>query len=322
MYPVFYYILVLLLYPFKEEIGRAPEQIYLADPTVFYEDGKYYLYGTDGFNADSGFHVAVSDDLLHWEKMRDGKRALGRGESFGSKGFWAPQVFRHHGRYHMAYTANEHIAIAYSDKPAGPFKQTLMKTIDAGVKQIDPFVFKDDDGKLYLYHVRLQNGNRIFVAELKSDLSGILPGTLQECISAVNDPQPWENTQQVKWTVTEGPTVIKQGSVYYMFYSANDFRNPDYAVGYAVADSPYGPWKKYKGNPVIGKSITGSNGSGHGDIVRDKAGKFYYVFHTHFSGEKVAPRKTAIMNLRFTGNGNTESVTADALSFKYLAYGK
>ncbi len=322
MYPIIYYVLALLLTFTKEEIHPAAEQIYLADPTVFNDDGKYYLYGTDGFNADSGFHVVVSNDLKHWKKRDDDKRALSSGESFGSKGFWAPQVFHHHGRYYMAYTANEHIAIAHSDNPAGPFKQTHINTIDADVKQIDPFVFKDDDGRIYLYHVRLQNGNRIFVAELKSDLSEMLPSTSQECVSAEINPQPWENTQQVKWAVTEGPTVIKRGSVYYMFYSANDFRNPGYAVGYAVADNPCGPWKKYEGNPIISKSITGSNGSGHGDIVRDETGDYYYVFHTHFSSEKVTPRKTAMIKIRFADNGNGESMYADALSFKFLKSGK
>ena len=323
MYPIIYYMLVSLLCSSKAEIEPATEQIYFADPTVFYEGGSYYLYGTDGLNADSGFHAYVSEDMQHWRMALNGnQRVLTKGAAFGTKGFWAPQVFRHHGRYYMAYTANEHIAIACSDNPAGPFKQTKLKAIEADVKQIDPFVFKDDDGKLYLYHVRLQNGNRIFVAELKSDLSAILPNTLQECISADGNPQSWENTQQVKWTVTEGPTVIKRGSVYYMLYSANDFRNPDYAVGYAVADHPYGPWKKYEGNPVISKKNTGSNGSGHGDIVRDKAGEYYYVFHTHFSNEKVAPRKTAMIKIRFKNNGNGESLNADTLSCKYLTYGR
>jgi beta-xylosidase len=323
MYAVIYYVLTLLLCSAKEEIRPATEQIHLADPTVFHEEGKYYLYGTDGFNADSGFNAYVSEDMEHWSKALTGnQRALTKGASFGTKGFWAPQVFRHHNQYYMAYTANEHIAIANSDSPAGQFKQTPIKAIDADVKQIDPFVFKDDDGKLYLYHVRLQNGNRIFVAELKSDLSGILPNTLRECISAVNNPQAWENTQQVKWTVTEGPTVIKRGNLYYMLYSANDFRNPDYAVGYAVADNPYGPWKKYEGNPIISKKVTGANGSGHGDIVRDKAGDYYYVFHTHFSNEKVAPRKTAMIKIKFTDDGNSESMKADTLSFKYLKYGR
>ncbi|HRO44344.1 glycoside hydrolase family 43 protein [Agriterribacter sp.] len=323
MYPIIYYVLALLLCSVKEEIRPATEQIYLADPTIFQEGGKYYLYGTDGFNADSGFNAYVSEDMQHWGKSLTGnQRALAKGASFGTKGFWAPQVFRHHNQYYMAYTANEHIAMACSDNPAGPYKQTQLKALEAPVKQIDPFVFKDDDGKLYLYHVRLQNGNRIFVAELKNDLSGILPNTLRECISAVNDPQPWENMQQVKWTVTEGPTVIKRGNLYYMLYSANDFRNPDYAVGYAVADNPYGPWKKYEGNPIISKKVTGANGSGHGDIIMNKAGDYYYVFHTHFSNEKVAPRKTAMIKIRFTDNGSNESMEADTLSFEYLKYGQ
>ena len=321
MYPIIYYVLVSLLCSAKAEIKPATEQIYLADPTIFHEGGKYYLYGTDGFNADSGFNAYESEDMQHWSKALTGnQRVLTKGASFGTKGFWAPQVFRHHGRYYMAYTANEHIAIAHSNNAAGPFKQTQIKAIDANVKQIDPFVFKDDDGKLYLYHVRLQKGNRIYVAELKSDLSEILPNTLQECISAANNPQPWENTQQVKWTVTEGPTVIKRGSIYYMLYSANDFRNPDYAVGYAVADNPYGPWKKYEGNPIISKKITGSNGSGHGDIVRDKAGEYYYVFHTHFSNEKVSPRKTAMIKIHFNNESAGGTIACEDSTFRYQEF--
>lgn len=295
--------------------------IYFADPTIFHYQGKFYLYGTDGFNADSGFHTAVSYDLRHWKKMHNDKRVLSRGESFGSKGFWAPQVFVHRDTMYMAYTANEHIAIAASSSPTGPFRQKVLASLQAPVKQIDPFVFRDDDGRRYLYHVRLQEGNRIFVAQLKDDLSSIDQSTLRECISAAIDPQPWENTWQSEWTVTEGPTVIKRGKKYYLFYSANDFRNPDYAVGVATADHPLGPWKKYEGNPVISKKLIGVNGPGHGDIVWNKTGRCYYVFHTHYSNEKVAPRRTAMIKIKFTDEGSHERIEADALSFMYLRYG-
>lgn len=300
--------------------SQNDSSVYFADPAIFHYQHKFYLYGTDGFNADSGFHVAVADDLIHWKRPKYGQRALSRGETFGTRGFWAPQVFVHHGKIYMAYTASEHIAVVEGSGPEGPFRQKDIKALPSDVKQIDPFVFKDDDGKLYLYHVRVQDGNRIFGAALKDDLSAIDPATLRECISAEIHPQPWENTGSVKWTVTEGPAVIKRGKRYYMFYSANDFRNPDYAVGYATAGHPLGPWKKSEQNPIISRQMTGINGPGHGDIVSDSRGNIWYVFHTHYSNEKVAPRRTAMVKVSFEGKGENEKVRVDDNSFRYLKY--
>lgn len=309
----FYWICTLVLLNNVAAIAQPQNDstIYLADPTIFPYKGKFYLYGTDGFTTDSGFHAYISNDLQHWKPLP--KRALTKGESFGSKGFWAPQVFEYHHKFYIAYTANENIAIAESKSPEGPFTQKILKQLDAPVKQIDPFIFRDDDGKIYFYHVRLQDGNRIFGAEMESDLSAIKSNTLRECISAVTNPQAWENTQSVKWTVTEGPTVFKQGEVYYMLYSANDFRNPDYAVGYATASHPLGPWVKHTSNPIISRHNTGANGSGHGDLLKGKDGKWYYVFHTHNSN-KPGPRKTAIIELKFEG----DRIAAEKGSFRYL----
>ncbi len=300
--------------PLQSVAGKEP--LYQADPTIFYSDNHYYLYGTNGGNADSGYKVFISTDLQNWKSKKEdnGYALLVNNYTFGTKGFWAPQVFSYQHKYYIAYTANEHIAIAQSSSPVGLFIQQKIAPLDTSTKQIDPFVFFDDDGKIYLYHVRLQNGNRIFVEELNSDLS-VKSNTLKECISAAENGQNWENTESAKWTVTEGPTVIKNNNIYYLFYSANDFRNPDYAVGYATAQSPYGPWKKYANNPVINRQLLGINGTGHGDICTDKNGNMYYVFHTHLSNEKVSPRKTAIIKLMFAADG---SVVADKSTFHYI----
>lgn len=214
----------------------------------------------------------------------------------------------------MAYTANENIAIAVSDNPLGPFTQTVKKPLEAPVKQIDPFIFKDDNGKVYLYHVRLQKGNRIFVAEMQDDLSAIKPETLKECIHASD---AWENTEKAEWPVAEGPTVLKHGGLYYLIYSANDFRNPNYAVGYAVSENALGPWKKYVGNPILSRKDIGINGTGHGDFFKDKKGELNYVFHTHHSDTVVSPRKTAVITIRFVKNttDKTYKIVTDKKSF-------
>ena len=274
--------------------------ITLADPTIFYHKGIYYLYGTGGDKqTNQGFVVYTSPDLKNWTGPVGANEgyALKKGDAFGNTGFWAPQVFFSNNQFYMAYTANEHIAIATSSSPLGPFKQEEKKPFIEQEKNIDPFVFMDDDGKKYLYHVIVANGgNRIFVAEMKEDLSGILPQTLTKCIEAET---PWENIEKAKWSVTEGPTVIKKGKLYYLIYSANDFRSINYGVGYAVSKSPLGPWRRYEGNPVLSKNQTAKNGSGHGDLFEDKEGNWSYVFHIHSSESKVAPRKTALVKAGF-----------------------
>ena len=125
------------------------------------------------------------------------------------------------------------------------------------------------------------------------------PATLSKAVEAT---LTWENTDNSSWPVTEGPTVVNHGGKYYLFYSANDFRNRDYAVGYAVADSPQGPWIKNP-EPIISRHNTGLPGTGHGDIFIDRNGKFRYVFHSHNSQTEVAPRKTYIVELTFDSKG-------------------
>lgn len=309
------YLLILLVFGGFKLTAQAidADQIYLADPTIFKDNGTYYLYGTkqNPNIKGEGFLVYSSKDNKHWTGpvgVNDGF-ALKKGEAFGDKGFWAPQVFKHNSKYFMVYTANENIAVATSNSPLGPFTNN-MKPLDALVKQIDPFVFFDN-GKAYLYHVRLQNGNRIFVAEMNDDLQSIKPETLTECLHAAEN---WENTEKSEWPVSEGPTVFKQNGLYYLVYSANDFRNPDYAVGYATSSSPIGPWKKADNNPIISRSTAGHPGTGHGDMYYDEEGKMDYVLHTHYSADAVHPRKTAIIKLKLKG----KKLKAESDSFRYV----
>lgn len=298
----------LLLYKFSDTAAQSTS-FHFADPSIFVHQGKYYLYGTGDQNAGQGFRVYVSEDMKNWKlsALNDGY-ALKKGEAFGSTGFWAPQVFQHGGKFYMAYTANENIAIAESNSPVGPFTQKEKTPLLAPVRQIDPFVFIDDNGKKYLYHVRLDKGNRIFVAEMENDFSAIKPATLKECVAA---ELPWENTTQ-KWPVAEGPSILKQKGIYYLFYSANDFRNPDYAVGYATSKSATGPWTKHGGNPVLNKQTIGQPGTGHGDFFK-KDNQLWYVFHTHNSESTVGPRKTAIIKVNFD-----KTWQFDAASFTFL----
>ena len=61
----------------------------LADPYIYvdHNEKKYYIYGT---NADNGIKCYSSDDLEHW---RSEGLALNMKDSYGSKWFWAPEVY-------------------------------------------------------------------------------------------------------------------------------------------------------------------------------------------------------------------------------------
>lgn len=288
------------------------KEIFYADPTIYEENGTYYLTGTRG-GKPAGFALLESSDLATWRPVAPDSMIMRAGNStFGTKGFWAPQILKEDGRYILTYTADEQTAVATSESMSGLFTQSVIAPIDGSEKNIDSFLFKDDDGKYYLYHVRFDGGNFLWSAEFDIATGKIIDGTLTPCFR--ND-QPWEDTHAYESApIMEGPTVVKLDGHYYLFYSANHFMSPDYAVGYAVASSPMGPWRKNPDNPVIHRSIVGENGSGHGDLFRDSDGKYRYVYHVHYSDSTVSPRRTRIVTLNFDKNpaDSIYSITADS----------
>lgn len=287
--------------------------IFVADPFVLKEGDTYYLYGTGDSRAGLGIPVYTSTDMIHWKgplgKASNGL-CLAKGQSFGDKGFWAPFVLKVKQKFYMYYTANEQVAIAVSDSPLGPFTQPNMKSIHPGIKEIDPHVFTDQNGKRYLYTVRLQEGNRVFGAALNDDLVSIDEKSLVECISY---SQEWEIASGKNWPVTEAPAVLKHNKLYYLFYTANDFRHPNYNVGYATSSNPLGPWKKSESNPIIPKT-EGVQGTGHCELIQTSPTEWNMFYHTHFSPDKVGPRRTAFSKISFTkGSNGIDIPTVDTL---------
>jgi beta-xylosidase len=63
-----------------------------------------------------------------------------------------------------------------------------------------------------------------------------------------------------------------------MIYSGTGANSPNYAVGYATAKSPTGPFVKHTGNPIIQRG-GGVFGPGHGCVIRDAKGSLWHVYH-------------------------------------------
>lgn len=266
---------------FAQNKPDGSKVIPFADPFILYEGGVYYLYGT---GSGDGIAVAVSKDMKSWE-WPQGKEmyvAMHKDDSYGGKWFWAPEVYKVADRYIMYYSAEEHICMAEADSPLGPFRQKVQRPMREH-NGIDNHLFIDKNGKPYLFWVNFNSGNQVWVAELEDDLASIVPGTEKFCIAM---DQEWEK----KWpAVNEGPFVLRHKGRYYMTYSANSYESPDYGVGYAVADSPLGPWVKYEGNPILHRT-GGLEGVGHHAFFKDAKGRNRIVFHSHNRPGKIHPR--------------------------------
>lgn len=288
-------LLLFSLYSFSCSKSEKSDFIFepavpLGDPFILLYEGTYYAYGT---NAENGIEVYTSDDLRYWSKSN--ALALKGEDSWGGRWFWAPEIYyiKDKKKFYMYYSANEHICVATSDSPLGPFVQEPKTPMLANEKAIDNSLFIDNDGTAYLYFVRFNNGSAVWSAKLAADLKTIDGNTLKQHISV---SQEWE---KVWGLVNEGPFVIKHNNLYYMTYSANSYESQRYGIGLAIASSPTGPWTKYAGNPILQLPVD-LVGVGHNALFWDKDGKLKIVFHAHHSKDSIHPRAMYIADVTWT----------------------
>jgi beta-xylosidase len=275
-----------------EAPGGAPTATYrnpviadnLADPSVIRVKGLYYLYGTGQVDGDNGYRVYTSSDLIRWQR---GPVVFQPGPPH----MWAPDVWPDPttGRFWLYYTANRTIGVAVADGPRGPFRK-LRDLVD---NAIDAHLFRDDDGRLYLYYVQLP-GFRITVQAMSN------PSQPKGPPKVVLQPKSdWETRNG---HVTEGPWMIKHADRYYLLYSGSGADTPDYAVGYATAQDPMGPFTRAAHNPILHRS-EGVYGPGHGCAIQDPNGQWWFVYHQKASARKAWDRFICIDPLHFDAEG-------------------
>lgn len=198
-----------------------------ADPNLIVFGHRYFLYPTTDGTVDWGstsFSVLSSPDLVQW---KDHGKILSLGKDVGWTDVhaWAPTIAERDGRYYFYFTADNSIGVAVGDSPIGPFRdlgRPLIKRDEYPGSMIDPAVFSDD-GRYYLYW-----GNTwLHCVELGPDMTTVNSGAITS----------WQPTgfREAGW-------VHRRGDIYYLSWSENDTRDPDYRLRYATGASPLGPW--------------------------------------------------------------------------------
>jgi arabinan endo-1,5-alpha-L-arabinosidase len=254
------------------------------DPDILLVGDIYYAFSTnsDGVNIP----IAHSTDLVDWELLGE---ALPRLPDWAVASFgwaWAPGLAdpRESEDYVMYYTARfaigfdgmQCLGLATSPDPQGPYQPQgsepfICQRGEGG--SIDAEYFVDEDGSQYLLWKSDSNSQGgapdIYIQQLSPDGHSLVG----EPVSLMTVDRRWEGL------VVEGPTLWEREGKYYLFYSANDYASEDYAVGYAVADSPTGPFTKAQ-DPLLTTDIqAGIIGPGGQDIVTGPDGETWMLFH-------------------------------------------
>lgn len=235
---------------------------YTADPAPLVYNDTVFLYTSHDEDDAFGFKMQdwllyTSTDMVNWTEHG----VIASLKDFRwvpyDNGAWAPQCVRRNNKFYLYCPMPNGIGIGVlvSDSPYGPFKDPIGKPlIKNGVQDIDPTVLIDDDGQAYLYW-----GNPdLYYVKLNEDMVSYSGGIVKEPTKPAN--------------YQEGPWVWKRNGHYYLSYASTCC--PE-GIGYAMSNSPTGPWE-YKGNIMDGDKRSNGN---HPGIIDYKGNSYVFGFN-------------------------------------------
>ena len=238
---------------------------FTADPAPLVYNGTVYLYTSHDEDDADGFKMLdwklyTSTDMVNWTDHGTIASLQTFPWAVQSNDAWAPQVVERSGKFYLYVPISAHgepknvIAVAVADSPYGPFKDALgHPLIDKAMGYIDPTVFVDD-GQAYLYW-----GNpNLWYVKLNNDMISYSG----EIVKVDSKPANYQ----------EGPWFYKRQGKYYMAYASHCC--PE-GIGYAMSNSPIGPWE-YKG--LIMNPNQASSGN-HPGIIDYKGNSYVFGFN-------------------------------------------
>lgn len=276
----------------------TPYTIEIADPTVVRgDDGLFYCFSTDQ-------RALVSEDGCTWTVHSD--NIIPRptwGDSYhggGYKNLWAPDCVKIGDKWIYYYSlsgwsAPVGVGYAVADSCGGPYvdQGKLFDGNEMGIKNcIDPQVFVDDDGKVYLTVGSFQG---LYLMELEDDGMSLRGGvetqkTNKELIAGYNGD--WDGATY------EGGYITKRGDYYYYFGSAGTCcagKDSTYQVYVGKSADIWGPYvgkdgiemTKSRGSKTYGELVVQAPmsqrenyaGVGHNSILIDDVGDYWIYYH-------------------------------------------
>ena len=238
------------------------------DPSICRVGEDYYLV-TSSFEYFPGVPLFHSRDLVHWELIghvltRPSQLPLEGCRPSG--GIYAPTLRYHNGTFYMVTTnvTGGGNFIVTAQNPKGPWSEPLW-VAQGG---IDPSLFFDDDGKVYLQgNPEVDGQTGIAQAEINPDTGELLTPARHI----------WAGTGGRH---AEAPHLYKIEAWYYLMI-AEGGTEYGHMETIARSRSPWGPFEACPHNPILSHRNHGGSeiqGTGHGDLIQAHDGSWWLLF--------------------------------------------
>jgi hypothetical protein len=310
-------------------------QDYMADPAANVFNGRIYVYPSHDWESgipenDNGdhfnmkdYHVFSMDDPEKGEITDHGVILQVEDIAWAGRQLWDNDVVEKDGKYYLYFSLKDkndvfHLGVAVADRPEGPFVPQTDPI--RGSYSIDPSVFKDEDGSVYIYFGGLWGGQLQRYRDNKALESAVLaegdepalPSRVakltDDMLQFAEEPRAVvivdDNGQPLKASdphrFFEASWMHKYNGKYYFSYSTGD----SHYLCHAIGDNPYGPFT-YKGvilEPVVGWTT-------HHSIVEFK-GKWYLFFHDCVPSDgQTWLRSMKVKDLEYNADGTIKIVS-------------
>ena len=254
------------------------------DPSICRVEDKFYLI-TSTFTYFPGIPVFESTDLINWKQIGhviDRKEQADFSGMRVSRGMFAPTIRYNNGTFYVICTNVDAGGnfIVTSEKPEGPWSDPIWIK---GVDGIDPDLFFDEDGKLYITHngpppnnISLYDGHRaIYMFEFDLEKEEIV-GESKLLVNGGTDIE-----KNPVWI--EAPHVFKKDEFYYLICAegGTGFNHSEVVFR---SKNVSGPYEVYENNPILTQRHLDPNRenqittTGHADFVELPNGDWWAVF--------------------------------------------
>lgn len=255
------------------------EDIHIRDPFVLVEDGKYYLYGSRGYETwgkCTGLDVYVSSDLENWSEAYEVFKAP---ENFWADlNFWAPEVHKYNNEYYMfvSFKSDDKCRgtqILKANSPMGPF----LVHSDGPVTPADwecldgTFHIENDVPYMVFCHEWAQvDDGEICAIELTKDLKN--PASEPKVLFRASEPV-WSDGFAPNKYVTDGPFMYRtQNGRLLMIWSSFSKHLYCEAISYSDNGSIFGNW-------IHDERLLFEKDGGHGMIFENLNGEIMFIQH-------------------------------------------